>query len=88
MTGRIAQLGPRDPAKESKHILASAEADTAGCNFKILGVTFECQLHMSATVDELVCSAGWKMRTILRTRRFYCSAELVQLYKTNLLPVL
>ena len=28
------------------------------------------------------------MRTILRTRRFYCSAELVQLYKTNLLPFL
>jgi hypothetical protein len=77
-----------DPGKESKHILASTDADAEGGDFKILGVTFDCQLDMSSTVDELVCSAGWKMRTILRTRRFYCSAELVQLYKTNLLPYL
>ena len=77
-----------DPAKESKHILSMSDADAEGGDFKILGVTFDCQLDMSSTVDDLVCSAGWKMRTILRTRRLYCSAELVQLYKTNLLPYL
>ena len=71
--------GGTNPAKETEHILASIEADSSGGHFRIFGVTFDSHLDMSSTVDELVCSAGWEMRTTLRTRRFYCSAELVQL---------
>ena len=30
-------------------------------------------------------SAGWKLRTLLRTRRFYTDADLIVLYKVRLL---
>jgi len=75
-----------DPGKESKHILSLSEPE--GDEFKVLGVLFDCQLTMTSAVDEVVTSAGWKMRTLLRTRRFYTSAEMVSLYKANVLPYL
>ena len=75
-----------DPAKESKHILSLIQPE--GAEFKLLGVTFDCELEMLTTIDELITAANWKMRTLLRTRRFYTSAEMLVLYKTNLLPYL
>ena len=75
-----------DPGKESKHILSLA--DPEGGEFKILGVTFDCELEMTTTIDDLVTSATWKMKTLLRTRRFYSSAEMIVLYKANLLAYL
>ena len=75
-----------DPGKESKHIPSLSEP--VGAEFKILGVLFDCKLTMTSTVDEVVTSAGWKMRTLLQTRRFYNSAEMVSLYKANVLPYL
>ena len=43
---------------------------------------------MAAAISELVSAAGWKLRTLLRTRRFYTDAALVILYKAHLLNFL
>ena len=43
---------------------------------------------MADAIFELVSAAGWKLRTLIRTRRFYTDADLVVLYKTHLLSFL
>ena len=43
---------------------------------------------MAAAVSQLVAEAGWKLRTLLRTRRFYTYADLVTLYKAHLFSFL
>jgi hypothetical protein len=75
-----------DPGKESMHVLSAS--DPHGSNFKLLGVSFDCMLDMTDAIGEVVADAGWKMRTLLRTRRFYCDADLVTLYKSHLLSYL
>ena len=72
-----------DPTKESVHILSLTEP-TEG-TFRQLGVDFDGTLSMGDAVSEVVTSAGWKLRTIVRTRRHYTDAELVLLYKSHLL---
>jgi len=72
-----------DPAKESFHVLA--KSDHLGGNFKILGINFDPKLGMQDCVHELVTDCGWKLRTLLRTRRFHTDAELIRLYKAHLL---
>ena len=75
-----------DPCKESKHILSQTEPE--GPSFKLLGISFDTQLLMGDAVDEVINSATWKLRTLLRTRRFYTTADMVILYKTHVLPYL
>ena len=75
-----------DAAKESQHVLSTS--DPEGSAFKLLGVPFDTELSMANAVSELVSSAGWKLRTLLRTRRFYTDADLVVLYKAHLLSYL
>ena len=72
-----------DPAKESQHILSLSEPQ--GSEFKLLGVLFDTGLSMAQAVAELVSSASWKLRTLLRTRRFYNDADLILLYKSHVL---
>ena len=43
---------------------------------------------MADAISELVSAAGWKLRTLIRTRRFYTDADLVVLYKAHLLSFL
>ncbi len=43
---------------------------------------------MVDAVSEIVSAAGWKLRTLLRTRRFYTDSDLVVLYKSHLLSYL
>ena len=75
-----------DPAKESHHIISSA--DSSESTFKMLGVTFDTALSMSDAVSEIVMAAGWKLRTLLRTRRYYTDSDLIVLYKAHLLSFL
>ena len=72
-----------DPKKESKHILSLT--DPAGGSFRLLGVDFDCLLSMADAVNDLVTEAGWKLRMLIRGRRFYTDAELVILYKAHML---
>ena len=75
-----------DAGKESQHVLSLS--DLLGGVFKLLGVTFDTELSMAEAVADLVAAAGWKLRTLLRTRRFYTDADLVVLYKAHLLSFL
>jgi hypothetical protein len=75
-----------DPAKESKHILSLT--DPIGDNFRLLGVIFDGALTMTDAVAEVVREAGWKLRTLLRTRRYYNDADLIGLYSAHLLSFL
>ncbi len=43
---------------------------------------------MVDAVSEIVSAAGWKLKTLLRTRRFYVDADLVVFYKSHLLGYL
>ena len=72
-----------DAGKESFHCLHRTRH--FGENFKMLGVTFDCQLTMKAAVQELAREAGWRVRSILRCRRFFNTSELVRLYKAQVL---
>ena len=75
-----------DPSKESQHVLSLT--DPAGGVFRLLGVPFDTELSMAAAVSEIVSAAGWKLRTLLRTRRFYNDAEMIVFYKAHLLSYL
>ena len=75
-----------DAGKESRHILSFSES--LGDGFKLLGVSFDEELTMDEAVSEIVSAAGWKMKTLVRTRRFYTDADLIILYKAHLLSFL
>ncbi len=75
-----------DASKESQHILSMH--DSTDSVFKMLGVSFDSELSMSQAVAEIVTAAGWKMRTLLRTRRYYTDSDLIVLYKAHLLSFL
>ena len=72
-----------DAAKESKHILSRSRS--WGPNFKILGILFDCRLIMADAVHECTVSCGWKLESLLRSRRFFCDSELVNFFKVHVL---
>ena len=72
-----------DSGKESKHILS--RSNPHGDSFKLLGVTFDCKLVMTETVLDLAKSSRWKLKAIMRTKRYNTDAQLVALYKAQLL---
>ena len=81
-----ANQGVFDPCKESRHILSLDDA--SGTTFKLLGILFDDGLAMSDAVSQLVCEAGWKIKSLLRTRPYFSDAELIILYKSHLLGFL
>ena len=56
-----------------------SKGETYGGNLKMLGVPFDMTLSMKDAVEEVVVAAGWKLRMLLRSKRFYTDAELVGL---------
>ena len=75
-----------DPAKESFHILHRMSPH--GDSFKLLGIIFDTKLIMDAAVDHIVSQAGWRLRALLRTKRFHSIAEMMLLYKSHVLSKL
>ena len=63
-------------------------SDPDGSGFTLLGVPFDTELSMACAVSDLVSAAGWKLRVILRTRRFYSDADLIKFFKAHLLSFL
>ena len=61
-----------DASKESKHVhsLSDLEGITLSCS-----ASFDIELSMASAVSETLTAAGWKLRTLLRTRRHYTSAS-------------
>ena len=72
-----------EPTKESTHILDTSNPH--GDPFKILGVLFDPCLNMHLAVQHIATEGRWRLRALLRTRRFYRDCELVRLYKCHIL---
>ncbi len=72
-----------DPTKESFHVLHRTLH--FGENFKVLGCLFDPQLLMHAAARHVATEAGWRLQTLLRSRRFFTRPELVRIYKAQVL---
>ena len=72
-----------DPAKESFHLLHRSLH--AGGEFKILGVHFDGQLLMHTACRIVATEAGWRLKQLLRNRRYFTTPELMRLYKAQVL---
>ena len=70
-----------DPGKESKHVVSHVAPEGGG--FRILGVGFDSRLVMGEAVHEVVTEISWKLRTVLRSRRFHTVQDMVDLYKSR-----
>jgi hypothetical protein len=72
-----------DPSKESKHVLS--RTDPFGVNFKLLGIEYDCRLCMADAVRSLVGKTRWKLKMLLRAKRFYNLEDLMIQYKQQIL---
>ena len=72
-----------DASKESFHILSRRNG--YGGSFKLLGITFDPELSMYAAIQECVGAANWKLQALLRTKRFFTDAEIIQVFKAHVL---
>ena len=75
-----------DAGKESFHVLSRREPE--GEDFKMLGVEWDTKLTMVKEAEELARRCYWKLKTILRSRRYFTLPQLVQQYKSHILPYL
>ena len=75
-----------DSLKKSFHVLH--RRDPAGESFRVFGVRWNIKLSMEPECEEVGKRAFTKLRALLKLRRFYTTPQLVQLYKTHVLPVL
>ena len=72
-----------DAGKESFHILHRRLH--YGENFKVLGCVFDSQLLMHAAARHVATEAGWRLKVLLRSKRYVTTPELVRLYKAQIL---
>ena len=75
-----------DPGKE--HIAILSTTEPVGEEFKILGVIFDNKLRMNAAIAACASDVSWRMRSMLRTRRFYNDAEMIVFFKSHILSVI
>ena len=75
-----------DPVKESFHVLHRTFHH--GDCFKILGCIYDPQLRMLTAARHIATEASWRLKTLLRTRRFFTDPELMRLYKAQILSYL
>ena len=64
------------------HVIATSGRGT-GTTFTLLGVTFDTGLTMEQEISELVNAVSWKIAAILKPRRFFSTAELINMYKSK-----
>jgi hypothetical protein len=72
-----------EATKESLHIVDARHP--IGDNFKILSVIYDPRLNMFDAVHHFCSEAGWRLKSLLRTTRYYNNADLVRLFKCNVL---
>ena len=72
-----------DAGKESRHIIS--KTDPTDSTFHLLGVDFDCKLLMNDATHSCTIAASWKLRSLLRTRRFYTGGDLIHMFKTHIL---
>ena len=52
---------------------------------RILGVDFDAKLLMHEACHSCACQAGWRLRTLLRTRRFHSLPEMLLLFRSHVM---
>ena len=72
-----------DPGKESITILS--RRNPFGEGFKIFNIQFDTRLCMEEAVSNICDKAAWKLRTLMRTSRFFSKMHMVNLYKSKVL---
>ena len=72
-----------DPSTESLHVLHRFLGSSE--NLKILGVSFDKALVMHDACRELAVAAGWRLKSLLRCRKYHTNAEMFRLYKAQIL---
>ena len=70
---------------DKEHMLLLNRQRPYGQQFKLLGVDFDCKLIMSDAVYDLATKCKWKLKSILRTKKFNTSEGLINLYKAQVL---
>ena len=70
-----------DPGK--KEFVFIRRRNAMGNDFRILGVDFDPQLLMRKAARKIATEAGWRVKAILRAKRFFSTPELVRLYKAH-----
>ena len=75
-----------EPKKESFNIIS--RATPFGNGFTLLGVHFDTGLTMTEAVNKLHWNASWKLRSLLRCRRYYDTTEIISMYKAKILSYL
>eukprot|EP00959_Pyramimonas_sp_CCMP1952_P316219 6618417-Pyramimonas_sp.AAC.1 len=70
-----------DPSKESAHVLSRRRP--AGPNFKLLGIRYDTKLLMDEAISARVQEAGWRIHSIVRSKRYHTDSEIVGSYKAH-----
>ena len=76
-----------DASKEQMAILSHTN-DASGDPVRLLGIEFDVKLQMGVCIAECIHEANWRIRTVLRSRRFYSDKELVLHFKSHILSFL
>ncbi len=72
-----------DASKE--HFLIASHVDPEGDPVTVLGIEFDGKLLMGSAIHKCASESSWKIRSIVRTRRFYCDRDLIIFFKSHVL---
>ena len=75
-----------DSGKEELLVLHHLEGE--GENFRLLGPVFDVKLQMHSAVQKAAGKARAKLHAVLKTKRYYTTADLVLQFKTHVLCLL
>ena len=59
-----------------------------GNAFKLLGLVYDCKLKMDEAVDAIIQRARPKCKSLLRTKPFYNTVDMILQFKTHILGIL
>ena len=72
-----------DASKENKLILDPHEP--VGPTVKLLGILIDPDLRMVSAINDCAQEASWRLRTLLRSRRFFTNREILLHFKSHVL---
>ena len=75
-----------DASKESMHVLSRVVGTNT--EFLLLGIDFDTKLLMHTAVHSVAVSASWKLKSLLRCKRFYTTRDIIRMFKANILSYL
>ena len=75
-----------DAGKEAFVVLHHLQGE--GEDFRLLGPVLDSKLRMHSAVQKVVAKARPKPHALLKTKRYYCTQDLVTQFKTHVLCVL